>query len=166
MKELCPEVSQRTRRLLLVAVLGIAVVIGWHSLATSSTPARNKPWVSFTCCRSADVDRVYHPGDTVRIHWIADFQPSGSTGATAPITLTARIVGSFRSVQHMKRQFRMSARGIESEPIHVTEQSLGRHPISEIQLPADTHPGVYSLVTTINDGGVESGASSITVADR
>jgi hypothetical protein len=159
--------SQATRRLMLVAVVSLAAIIGWRSLSSGSTPARDKAWVSFSCCRSGDVDRVYHPGDTVRVHWIADDRPDGSTGRAVPLTLTARIVGTFTSAQQMKRHLYMSADGIDSEPIHVTEQSLGRHPVSEIRLPDDIRPGLYGLVWKIDeDGSVVSAAGSIKVAAR
>ena len=96
----------------------------------------------------------------------ADIKPHGSNGEAVPITLTARVVGAFPSIGQMKHHFNASAHGIGSIPIRVTEQSLGAHPDSQIQLPDDIRPGIYSLVTTNNDdGSLVSGASSIRVAD-
>lgn len=155
-------------RLSLILGVGIAVVvIGWRHFASGSVDPRDKPWVTFTCCRSTDVDRAYHPGETIRIHWIANFQPHGSTGEAVPITLIARVVGSFPSAGQMKHNLNVRGAGIASGPIHVTEQSLGRNPISVIRLPRNISPGVYDLVTTITDGGgVVSGAASVKVVSR
>ena len=53
-------------------------------------------WVS--CCQNADMNQLYHPGETLVLHWIVSpGQPTSSDAATT-LTLSASLAGAYGRV--------------------------------------------------------------------
>lgn len=95
-----------------VAVLAATVVtstVACSSQAPTEAPteaptgAVTRATFSYTCCTAADIDRVYHPGDVLSIHWIV--QKGTPTSATQPthVNLSVRLTGPYADVSSAQR---------------------------------------------------------------
>ena len=100
------------------------------------------------------MNREYHPGDVIAIHWIRQTHNS-VIGQAAPelFALTAVLTGG-SDVD-------------PAEPVRTTGAAVSS-PISLIRLPKDAAPGLYELTTTVTsgDGSSVSGVGGIRIAGR
>ena len=85
--------SVRLRRMLRWASAG-ALLFG---LGACAGPPPGPTGPTYSCCVAADIERIYHPGDTLTIHWIVQGPPAPS-GAAHQIELSARLSGAFGNV--------------------------------------------------------------------
>jgi len=147
-----------------VAVGALLLAIGG---CTGSPPSYHGP--TYTCCLAADIDRVYHPGDTLSIHWIVQGTPAPS-GAEPHFELNVSLSGSFGSVEELKSQV-VQAKGqaagpqtVAAEPLHPTGVA-GEQPVSTILVPLTAAPGYYNLKFSVAEpGSTFSGGSIIQIA--
>jgi hypothetical protein len=118
---------------------------------------------------AADIDRIYHPGETLSIHWIVQGSPAPS-GAVPHFELNARLSGSFGSVEELKSQV-VHAEGraagpqtVAAAPLHPTGVA-GEQPVSTILIPLTAAPGYYDLTFSVSEpGDTFSGGSIIQIA--
>ena len=121
---------------------------------------------TFTCCTGHDVNRAYHPGDLVTIHWIRETSEAVAPGKPTPLTLTAHLDGAFSGVAEAKTSSAHGDNQVTATPVHVTDRTL-RAPISLLRIPAGTAPGLYNLTTKVaRPGGWVSGGTIIRVTAR
>jgi hypothetical protein len=103
----------------------------------------------YTCCAAADVDRVYHPGDTVVLHWSAVARPTHAHDGR--VSLGAGMSGPFPDAASVKSLAPLhdgqSAVKLAATPVDVS-LSAGGSPVSRIRIPRGTPPGYYDLGTT------------------
>jgi len=146
---------------LLAAALG--AVLGLAACSSSGSTHTSAPALqSYSCCSSEDINAVRHPGETVRLHWMATPAGPGSHGPVSTVRLNATLSGPFASVSTLK-----AANGppTVSAPLVITTDQLGQTPVSVLVIPADAGAGYYNLTTTIDaDGGHVSGGSVIQVS--
>jgi hypothetical protein len=124
---------------------------------------------TYTCCVAADIDRIYHPGDTLTIHWIVQGSPAPS-GAVLRFELNAHLDGPFGSVEELKSQV-VHAKGqaagpqtVAAAPVRPTG-AAGEQPVSTIPIPLTAEPGYYNLETSVGAAGSTfSGGSIIQIA--
>lgn len=145
-----------------LAALGL---IGAGCSASGGTNGPQRAVTTFTCCTGRDVNRVYHPGDTMTIHWIKDTGRTGTHGQSAYM-LKAELDGSFQGVVQAKAPH---ALGVHTASAHLIQVSPAladtATPVSRIRIAVDATPGLYNLTTTVIDGGSrESGTTIIRVA--
>ena len=139
------------------AVLGLAACSSSGS-SQASAPALQ----SYSCCSSEDINAVRHPGETLRLHWIATPAGPGSHGPTSTVRLRASLSGPFASVSTLKAA---DDPPTVSAPTIVTTDQRGQAPVSVLVIPVDAGGGYYNLTTTIEaDGGQVSGGSVIQVS--
>lgn len=147
------------------------VVIGLASLALvlagcASTAVNQGPRQAvstFTCCTGRDVNRTYHPGDLVTIHWIRDTSEAVTQSSPIPITLTAHLDGAFAGIGQAKTPGAHGNDQVTAPPVQVTDRTL-RAPVSRLRIPAGAAPGLYNLTFRIaQSGGSLSGGAIIHV---
>lgn len=148
-----------------VAVLAATVVtstVACSSQAPTEAPtgAATRATFSYTCCTAADIDRVYHPGDVMSIHWIV--QKGTPTSATQPtqVNLSVRLTGPYADVSSLKERGVKGTSSISATPI-VTSDWVGGAPTSRLVIPANASPGFYDLSTGSKSGGMTAGGASI-----
>jgi len=132
-------------------------------------PPAPPPGPTYSCCASGDIDRIYHPGDTLSIHWIVHGPPAPS-GAAPRFELDVRLSGSFGSVEELKSQV-VHAGGqaagpqtVAAAPLHPTGVA-GEQPVSTILIPLTAAPGYYNLEFSVAEpGSTFSGGSIIQIA--
>jgi hypothetical protein len=131
--------------------------------ATPSTPPRTAPKQRYTCCDVSDMNRDYHPGDTVTLHWIVD--PAG-LGPSDGVELDAHLTGPDPTVAELKHATAAGKFTFAAEPLHPTGRA-GEAPVSDIAIPTGAPTGYYDLVISIIEtGGSTSAGSVIQVTPR
>jgi hypothetical protein len=120
---------------------------------------------SYTCCASADIDRVYHPGDVMTVHWIVQNEAPTSATQSTQIDLSAKLSGPYADVSSLKQReigatSIAAATSISAAPI-VTSDWAGGAPTSKLLIPATAAPGFYNLSTTVKSGGFTGGGDGI-----
>jgi len=112
------------------------------------------------------VNRAYHPGDLVTIHWIRETSEAVAPSTATPITLTAHLDGAFAGVAQAKTPAARGNEQITASPLQVTDRSL-KAPVSFLRIPAGAAPGLYNLTTKVaRPGGSVSGGTIIRVTAR
>src|SRR5215471_2694907 len=106
--------SVRLRRMLRWASAG-ALLFG---LGACAGPPPGPTGPTYSCCVAADIERIYHPGDALTIHWIVQGPPAPS-GAAHQIELSARLSGAFGNVAELKGGAAAS-QTISAAPLHPT----------------------------------------------
>ncbi|MFI7305412.1 hypothetical protein ACIBM8_19540 [Micromonospora aurantiaca] len=119
------------------------------------------PPPAYTCCEDLDVDKPYHPGQTLTVQWTVE---PGSTSSQAE--LTAQLTGPYGTVDDLKAA--LAVPGLvtfTATPVRPAAGS-GERPVSTIVIGPDAKPGFYDLVTSVvGDGNaITSGSSIIQVA--
>jgi len=114
---------------------------------------------AYSCCVGQDA--VYHPGETVSLHWsvtpVVDSSP-----ATLPVTLTVQLTGPFSDASEAKVG-PSPGTTLVAAPIETTT-AVGSSPVSTITFPVATAPGYYNLTfATSTRGSTVSGTSTILV---
>jgi len=119
---------------------------------------------TFTCCSASDINPVRHPGETVRLHWIATPLDRSASSQLSTLRLEAGLSGPFPSLSALK-----AADGPATimAPVVVATNKVGSAPVSVIRIPMDAPAGYYNLTTMVSQGGGQiSAASVITVAAK
>jgi hypothetical protein len=118
---------------------------------------------TFTCCTTSDIQRAWHPGETVSLHWIV--VAAGATADSRPlaITITAVLAGPYANVNGLKGGAPV-ARTLRAAPVN-TDDRNPTAPTSTFALPSDLAPGLYNLAFKVDYGGGNSvgGASVVQV---
>jgi len=105
---------------------------------------------SYTCCASADIDRVYHPGDVMTVHWIVQNEAPTSATQSTQIDLSAKLSGPYADVSSLKQReigatSIAAATSISAAPI-VTSDWAGGAPTSKAAHPRHRSAWVLQLV--------------------
>jgi hypothetical protein len=142
-----------------IPVLALAACSSPGSLVSTGSVSQ-----TFTCCSASDISPVRHPGETVRLHWIATpLEPSASS-QVGTVRLEARLSGPFPSVSALKAA---DGPATITAPVIVATDMAGGAPVSVLRIPKDAPAGYYNLTTTVSqEGGQFSGGSVITVAAK
>jgi hypothetical protein len=112
------------------------------------------------------VNRAYHPGDLVTIHWIREISEAVAPSTAIPITLTAHLDGPFAGVSQAKSPAAHGNDRITASPVQVTDRTL-KAPVSRLRIPTGAAPGLYHLTTKVaRPGGWVSGDATIRVTAR
>ena len=125
------------------------------------------PPPAYTCCEDLDVDKPYHPGQTLTVRWtVHSSDEPGST--SSQVELAAQLTGPFGTVDDLKAA--SAAPGLvtfTATPVRPAAGS-GERPVSTIVIGRDAKPGFYDLVTSVVGDGdtTTSGSSIIQVAPK
>jgi len=153
-----------------LVLLVLVVRISHTSTAQgSSTSMVNGPPFAYgyTCCSASVVDTIYHPGQTITVHWTRT-RYSLDGNQAAPTTLSMALNGPFRSVTSLKKD----SIGPHPHPGHTTADSLtirlmdnvAASPVSRIQIPNDASSGFYNMTQKTGTKNLwVSGASVIRI---
>ena len=146
--------------MLTATVVTSTVACSSQAPTEAPTGAATQATFSYTCCTTADVDRVYHPGDVMTIHWIV--QRGALTSATQPtqVDLSASLTGPYADVTSLKEHALKDTASISAAPT-VTSDWAGGAPISRLVIPAKAVPGFYDVRTASTSGGMTGGGHSI-----
>ncbi len=149
------------------AVSALAAALALTACAGTGSQAGSRHAVStFTCCVGHDVNRVYHPGDLVTIHWIRETSVAEAGSTPTPLTLTVRLEGAFAGVAQAKTPGAHGRDSVVAQPVEVTDRTL-EAPVSTLRIPAGAATGLYNLTTKVtNPHGWVSGAAIIRVTSR
>ncbi len=136
------------------AVVATAILTG----CSPSQPPATYSHYQYTCCDAADVQRVWHPGETLTMHWSPQSAQT-TDSSTQMLTLTASLTGPYADVDSLKKGGAASI-SLKAAPVSA---SNGTHssPVSVIALPAGLAPGLYNLTGTVASSGASSSGSSI-----
>ncbi len=143
-------------RVLNCALAGL--LVGTCLAGCSSGPPVTYPRYQYTCCDAADVQRVWHPGETLTMHWTATVALT-TDSSTGTLTLTATLTGPYADVNSLKAGSAASTT-LSAAPLsasNVTPSIL----VSLIALPAGLAPGFYNLASAVTAPGGQSGGSTI-----
>jgi hypothetical protein len=138
---------------------GAAAVALIASGCGPSSPQPTLARYAFTCCRSSDVDQLYHPGSIVTIHWLVEPAPA-APGPPTRITLSVALRGPYRSVDALKSAPSSAPPALTAPDVVVTDTSEAS-PVSTLSLPTDLAPGFYDLVDQAGAAGVRAGGMGI-----
>jgi len=128
--------------------------------ADDPPPAPTGTVNSYSCCSAQDVEKAYHPGETVTLHWTVG-KADGPLDSAGP-ELTVRLAGPFGSVDNLKDGAQPSVT-LTAAPVHPAA-SAPSGPVSTIVIPADAPPGYYNLTFSERRGdSSNSGASVVRV---
>jgi hypothetical protein len=152
----------------LVAAASVCV-----SACTMGGPGRGQSpaAITYSCCEAGDVNAVYHPGQTMYLHWIVDEPSEDGSPVTArglPVELIAGLTGPYRSVQELKSNEAPSpGQGSRTflAPTLRPARVPGERPVSAIAIPNDAGSGYYDLTFSVTEvgGGTFSGAGIIQI---
>lgn len=129
--------------------------------ACGAEPSETVPPPAYTCCADLDVDKPYHPGQTLTVRWTVE---PGST--SSQVELTAHLTGPYGTVDDLKAASAVPGLvTFTAIPVRPAADS-GERPVSTIVIGPDAEPGFYDLVTSVMDGGnaTSSGSSVVQVA--
>jgi hypothetical protein len=143
------------------AALGIALAF-LAACGGSPQPGVTYPRYQFTCCTTADIYQVWHPGQAVRLHWIV--QPASSTGDTTrhPLVLIAVLMGPYSDVPTLKKGG-PTTYAVQGPVVRTDDRTPAPAPITEFILPADLPEGFYNLEIKVDSGGGNYMAASSVV---
>ena len=138
---------------------GVGLCVGVAALAGCAQPAEPPSGTGpvtyrYTCCESADLDPVLHPGDVLVLHWIVEAVPPTRTYPETAVTLSASLSGSFTDAAQLKGSVGavVPSHEVAAAPLQTTTRAGGA-PVSTIAIPADATPGMYALTTSVESGG-------------
>jgi hypothetical protein len=112
----------------------------------------------FACCAN-DVQRAWHPGEGMSLHWIAERAGTTSDQTGHPMTLTAVLTGPYASIAVLKAGG-PTTRSLAAAPLSVSDRMSG-DPVSSIDLPLDLPVGWYNLAFTVKSAGSTVGSATI-----
>lgn len=159
-------IGQSSARLLaLVTVASLALV---PLASTAHAVSKTEATFTYSCCTASVVDATYHPGEVIRLPWIA----TASVPSPRPrqlVTLAARISGPYRTVASLKSAFArhtplLGRFNVEADQLRVSDGAAVQR-FSLIKVPRDAAAGFYELTTsTTTRTLVTSGGSVIRVS--
>jgi hypothetical protein len=132
---------------------------------TVRTETSTAPPVTYTCCETAEIDKLYEPGETFTLHWMVEVSDEPTTAAPRQVDLKAELTGPFATVEELKAAMESPAGPAGRATFQAgTVRASGApddRPVSTIAIPADAEPGFYNLTTAIVDGDHSTGGMSI-----
>ncbi len=152
------------RATLVVAAAPIVVLPLAACSSTDGVPVEHVALQSYSCCSSEDIDVVRHPGETMKLHWIATPLGPSAVFPVSTVRLSASLSGPSASVSALKASTGPDA---VTAPVILTTDQVGEAPVSVIVIPKTAPAGFYNLTTTIDqDGGQRSGGTIIQVTAK
>jgi hypothetical protein len=130
----------------------------------TASPAPTATGPTYRCCQAADINRTYHPGQTLTVHWIVVPATGGDGSPGRQVELHASLAGPYATVSGLKATPHDNATPTFTAPAVHPFGSAGEQPLSLILIPPTAAPGYYNLITSVNDrAGSVGGASVIQV---
>jgi hypothetical protein len=153
------------RRIPRLAIAGMmaAGFLGGCSPSSAGLSSQTYARYTFTCCTTSDIQRAWHPGETVSLHWIVVAAGTTTDSRPLPITITAVLAGPYANVNGQKGGGH-AARTLPAAALN-TDDRNPTAPTSAFALPSDLGPGFYHLAFKVDYGGGNSlgGASVVQV---
>ncbi len=151
--------------LLVVSILLGAFITTAHSAYGAGAKAADSSiYWGFSCCSSAEVDTVYHPGEFFNLNWMSTEVGTGPK-TRFWVALKAEIIGPFSSVKSLKKS--MTMLHPKTMPVEAKSKVLRvlnayeSNPLSIIKIPSNAGTGYYDLVFTSLENGVTSEGASV-----
>ncbi|MDQ6856663.1 MAG: hypothetical protein M3Z57_06275 [Candidatus Dormibacteraeota bacterium] len=142
------------------AVAGLLAGVGLAGC--SSAPLATFTRYQYTCCDAADVVSVWHPGQTLTVHWTAHSVVT-TDSTTRTVSLTVALRGPYRDVNSLKQGGDAST-SLAGAPLTASDGTPSS-PVSVIVLPPSLATGFYNLTETVSStSGSSSGSSVVQVA--
>jgi hypothetical protein len=136
--------------------------------ARAIAATKTKAMYSYSCCTDSIVDATYHPGEVMRLPWIATPDAS-STGSEEMVMLSAKISGPYKTVASLKSAFarhtpQLGRFNAEADDLRVSNGVAKRY-FSLIEVPRSATAGFYELTTTTSTPSlVTSGGAVIRIS--
>ena len=135
----------------------VGALAGGLLLSACGSPApapTGIPRYQFTCCADADVSQIWHPGETVVLHWQAQRVGSDGTDTRHEVVLTAVLSGPYPDVPTLKKgaggQYAVQGSVVRTDDASATP------PVTTFFLPTDLPPGYYDLALKVDMRGGSS----------
>ena len=91
-----------------------------NSLSTEAGTVQS----TFTCCTSHDLDKIYHRGAVVTIHWIRQTTHRLAPAKPVRITLEAQLDGGFATITQAKAAHAHGSEEVHAAPVRVTDRTI------------------------------------------
>jgi hypothetical protein len=119
--------------------------------STANAATKTKAMYSYSCCTDSIVDATYHPGEVIRLTWIATPDAS-NTGSEEMVGLSAKISGPCKTVASLKSAFarhtpQLGRFNAEAEDLRVSN-GVAKRCFSLIEVPRNATADFYELTTT------------------
>lgn len=156
--------------IIVVALVGLVRISHTSTVENVSTPTVGGPpfAFSYTCCNASVVDTIYHPGQTIVVHW-SRTQYSRDGARPTTITLSMGLSGPFATVNSLKHESigahpRLGPITANAASVRIKDNVAGS-PVSRIQIPKDATSGYYNMTMKTGTKDLsESGATIIRIA--
>lgn len=149
-------------------LLSTLIVQMTHQLTgqNSSTSTLSGPpfAYSYTCCTASLVNTVYHPGETIVVHWIR-VAGTPTREHAVPITLSMGLSGPYRTVLLLKTDSigahpHLGHTTVSAASIRVMDTPAAS-PISILQIPSNAGDGYYNLTSSTKTNDITMGGAGI-----
>ncbi len=149
-------------------LLATLIVQTSHQLSghdPSSSTLGGPPFAhSYTCCAASLVNTMYHPGETIVLHWL------GTPGvparqAAAPIALSMRVSGPYRTIASLKTDSvgatpHLGRTTVSAAAVRVMNTAIAS-PTSTLHLPSSAGSGYYNLTWEAGTRDLSIGGGSV-----
>jgi hypothetical protein len=134
------------------AALGLVLMpLVLAACGNPTQPVGTYPTYRFTCCTGSDIKQVWHPGQTVDLHWNVEAGPLTADNAAHSLVISAALNGPFADVATLKKTGGGSS-GIQGPAIKTNDRTATA-PVMSFVLPADLPAGFYNLTIKWDSGG-------------
>jgi hypothetical protein len=133
-------------------VVGFAVSLLVAACGTGVPPPAGPIFAryQFTCCTDADINQVWHPGETVMLHWHAESATPDGTNTPNDVLLTAVLSGPYGDVPALKKGGGVPY-AVQGSVVRTNDRSA-TSPVTTFILPSDLPAGYYSLTIKVDRG--------------
>jgi hypothetical protein len=141
--------GQSRARPLIVATTATLVLVPIAS--TAHADSKSNATFTYSYCTAAVVDATYHPGEVIRLPWVATANvPSAVKSET--VTLSEEISGPYETVASLKSAFarhtpRLGKFNAEANEIRIS-YGVATRTVELITIPSDATAGFYELTTS------------------
>ncbi|WP_341718621.1 hypothetical protein QQG74_02250 [Micromonospora sp. FIMYZ51] len=152
----------------LLACLAVVPLLAGCIAEVSHAPAASR--LEYSCCETADLEKLYQPGQTFTLHWIVGVRDAAAT-TPVRVELQASLTGPYATEAQLKdaETGTVTVPGLATytaEPVRPTG-TPDEQPVSVIPIAPEAKPGYYKLVSSmIDDDATATGTSIIQIVPR
>jgi hypothetical protein len=133
------------------AALGLVLTpLMLAACGNAAQPVGTYPTYRFTCCTGSDIKQVWHPGQTVDLHFMVETGPLTADSAEHSLVLSAALSGAYADVATLKKS---GGPAVIQGPVIKTSDRNSTPPVLSFVLSPDLPPGFYNLTIKWDSGG-------------
>ncbi|GGM33177.1 hypothetical protein GCM10011608_17090 [Micromonospora sonchi] len=146
----------------LLACLAVVPLLAGCIAEASHEPTASP--MTYSCCETADIEKLYQPGQTFTLHWIVGVRDASAT-VPPRVELQASLTGPYATEAELKD----AEMGVVTVPGLVTYTAEpvrpagtpDEQPVSVIPIAPAAKPGYYNLASSMVDGDATASGASI-----